>query len=134
MNSWFHSILACKCPRCREGRMFAKGTLYHPKKFTFMNKTCSCCGQSFEPEPGYYFGAMFISYAFNAAYFLGTWLMFYVLFGEVSWLEMFLAIILVVIVLLPLTFRWSRALWISIFVRFDQAKATGAQLRDARCK
>lgn len=99
-----------------------------------MNKTCSCCGQSFEPEPGYYFGAMFISYGFNAAYFLGAWLISYVLFGEVSLLEMSTAIVLVVIGLLPFTFRWSRALWISIFVRFDQDKVIAERPKDAICK
>ena len=85
-----------------------------------MNKNCSCCGQSFEPEPGYYFGAMFISYAFSAAYFLGVWMLFYIFFDEVDALEMMVAIVLVVVGLLPLTFRWSRVLWISIFVRFEK--------------
>lgn len=27
-----------------------------------MHDNCSHCGQSFQPEPGYYFGAMFVSY------------------------------------------------------------------------
>ncbi|TRX60880.1 DUF983 domain-containing protein [Fulvivirga sp. M361] len=100
--------------------MFARGTLYHPKKFMDMNKNCPCCGQTFEPEPGYYFGAMFISYGFSAAYFLGVWMLSYIFFDEVGALEMMVAIILVVVGLLPLTFRWSRVLWISIFVRFEK--------------
>ncbi len=85
-----------------------------------MNKNCPCCGQTFEPEPGYYFGAMFISYGFSAAYFLGVWMLSYIFFDEVGALEMMVAIILVVVGLLPLTFRWSRVLWISIFVRFEK--------------
>jgi uncharacterized protein (DUF983 family) len=117
-DSWFYSILTVKCPRCREGNMFSAGTLYHPKKFMEMNKNCECCGQSFEPEPGYYFGAMFISYAFNTAFFIGVWWMLLFVVDEISMPMMLGVLLFVVIGLLPLTFRWSRVLWINIFVRY----------------
>lgn len=45
--------------------MFPEGTLFSTK-FMKMNEKCFCCGQSFMPEPGYYFGAMFVSYGLNA--------------------------------------------------------------------
>lgn len=84
-----------------------------------MNASCPCCGQSFEPEAGYYFGAMFISYAFNTAFFVGVLVALRLLVGEISLLMMISALLLVVIGLLPLNFRWSRALWINIFVRYE---------------
>jgi phage FluMu protein Com len=118
-NSWFNSILTVKCPRCREGNMFPAGTLYHPKKFMQMNKNCECCGQSFEPEPGYYFGAMFISYAFNTAFFVGVWWALLIAVDEISIPMMLGVLLFVVIGLLPLNFRWSRVLWINIFVRYE---------------
>jgi phage FluMu protein Com len=117
-NSWFYGILTVKCPRCREGNMFPAGTLYHPKKFMQMNKNCECCGQSFEPEPGYYFGAMFISYAFNTAFFIGVWWALLIVVDEISMPMMLGVLLFVVIGLLPLNFRWSRVLWINIFVRY----------------
>ncbi|MFY0598914.1 MAG: DUF983 domain-containing protein [Cyclobacteriaceae bacterium] len=98
--------------------MFPENTLYSLKKSGKMNKTCSCCSQTFEPEPGYYYGAMFVSYGFNTAYFLGVWILLSLLFENVQVLDVIIALIVLVIALLPLTFRWSRALWISIFVRY----------------
>lgn len=32
-----------------------------------MNETCPHCGHKFEREPGYFFGAMFVSYALTVA-------------------------------------------------------------------
>lgn len=89
-----------------------------------MNKVCSCCGQSFEPEPGYYFGAMFVSYALNTALFVAVWIALEVFVSDVTTTLMIIALLTVVFGLLPLTFRWSRVLWINIFVRYqDNAKA-----------
>ena len=118
-DSWFRSIISVKCPRCREGNMFPAGTLYHPKKFMQMNQHCACCGQSFEPEPGYYFGAMIISYAFNTAFFIGVWCLLLLVVDEISTLMMLSVLLFVVVGLLPLNFRWSRVLWINIFVRYQ---------------
>ncbi len=118
MNAWLNSILKSECPRCREDKMFSDGTLYNLKKFGQMKKKCSNCNQSFEPEPGYYFGAMFISYGINTAYFIAIWVSFTLLFDEVILLNLILTLAVVIVGLLPLTFRWSRALWISIFVRY----------------
>lgn len=118
MNAWLHSILTVKCPRCHEDKMFPEGTLYHPTKFAKMKKKCSSCGQSFEPEPGYYFGAMFISYGINTAYFVAIWVLFTLLFDEVSTFTTVATLSLVILGLLPITFRVSRVLWINIFVRF----------------
>jgi uncharacterized protein (DUF983 family) len=95
-------ILAMRCPRCREGKMFPEGTLY-TSRFMTMNDHCSSCGQSFMPEPGYYFGAMFVSYGLNAAYFVAVWVATYVLFGDISVWAIIAAILFVIIVLLPVT-------------------------------
>lgn len=118
MESWLKSTLQVKCPRCRKGRMFLEGTLYDFNKFGKMNDKCSCCEQSFEPEPGYYFGAMFISYAFNTAYFFGVWLLFS-FSQDYGTLEFMSALVLVALVLFPMTFRWSRVLWLNIFIHYD---------------
>jgi len=58
------SIWNYKCPRCRRGDLFvAPFRMNNPLD---MHSNCDHCGQSFMPEPGYYFGAMFISYIWTA--------------------------------------------------------------------
>lgn len=84
-----------------------------------MNEKCSCCGQSFMPEPGYYFGAMFVSYGLNAGFFIAVWVAMIVLMDEVSLTAMIIALLVVIFGLLPITFRMSRVLWIYIFVRYE---------------
>jgi uncharacterized protein (DUF983 family) len=47
------------CPRCRTGKIFRRSVfLGFPK----MNARCPVCDLRFEREPGYFLGAMYISY------------------------------------------------------------------------
>lgn len=120
--SLLKSIFQCKCPRCRRGNMFLEGKLFNPGKFSVMNKTCSHCGQSFEPEPGYYFGAMFISYAINTALFITVWLGLD-LFVEDYSMTLLLSIMgISAIVFLPFIYRISRSIWIAIFIPFNEVQ------------
>lgn len=111
-------ILSMRCPRCREGKMFPEHTLYS-RQFMKMHDHCPCCGQSFTPEPAYYFGAMFVSYALNAAYFIALWVALYILMDDIPDYLIIGGTIALVIGLLPVTFRLSRVLWIYIFVRYE---------------
>ena len=117
-KSLVYSILTTKCPRCREGEMFPKGTLYSTR-FAEMHKGCSCCGQSFEPEPGYYYGAMYVSFGFNVAIFLVALFILYQFTEEVTMTMMIGVVTVVVVGFLPIIFRLSRSLWINIFVRYE---------------
>jgi len=116
--SKLQSITRCTCPKCQRGKMFEQGTLYHPKKFSEMNSGCSNCGQSFMPEPGFYFGAMFISYAFNTVLFIFTWIFTALVMEEISISYMLGIIIGLVVILLPITYRLSRSVWIHIFIKY----------------
>lgn len=112
------SILTCKCPKCRKGEMFEKGNTFHPLRFHRMHKSCIRCGQSFEPEPGFYFGAMFVSYAVNTAFFIIVWVLLSLLVEDYSLNTLLLLLGLTVIIFLPITYRLSRSIWIAIFVPF----------------
>lgn len=103
--------------------MFPKGTLLNPLKFHQMNTHCASCGQSFEPEPGFYFGAMFVSYGLNTAFFIAVWMLLALLVEDYSLSAVLILMGLTVIVFLPLTFRLSRSIWIAIFVPFQKTAA-----------
>jgi uncharacterized protein (DUF983 family) len=113
-----YSIFSVKCPRCREGSMFPAGTLYS-RKFADMYPQCPCCGQSFEPEPGYYYGAMYVSFGISTGIFLTVIFGLSFLVEELT-LGMVMATIGVIVIgLLPVMFRLSRAIWIHIFIRYE---------------
>ena len=63
MWSTIKNIFTNKCPNCSKGKVFADKSFYFSMGFPKMNKTCSHCGFTFEKEPGFFFGAMFVSYA-----------------------------------------------------------------------
>ena len=48
------AIVALRCPRCLRGRVW--------RSFMTMNERCPDCGLVFEREPGYFTGAMVVSY------------------------------------------------------------------------
>ena len=57
------AMLHGKCPRCRRGNMFA-GNMYG-LKLNKINLNCPHCNLYFEIEPGYFYAAMYVSYALN---------------------------------------------------------------------
>jgi len=53
------SALKEKCPHCRQGEVFKKNKLF---QIPVMNRECSVCSYHFDREPGYFIGAMYLSY------------------------------------------------------------------------
>jgi uncharacterized protein (DUF983 family) len=101
-----------KCPRCGKGEVFKYSTLnIH---FAAMHDACPTCGATFQPEPGFYFGAMFVSYAFTVAIMVGCslilWLFFHV--GSTTYIVAFLV---VTFLFTPFSYRYSRLLWLYWF-------------------
>jgi hypothetical protein len=87
-----------------------------------MNSNCPQCNATFIPEPGFYFGAMFISYAFNVAIFVGCWLILY-LFFQPSDLVYISVIAVAALIFTPFNYRASRLIWLYWFGghRYDPA-------------
>ena len=103
-----------RCPRCRQGQIFVSAAT-DIKRFGLMHPKCAHCEASFEPEPGFYFGAMFVSYAINVALFVAAWVALYVLIRPQSDWVYISAIALVAILFTPWTYRYSRILWLYWF-------------------
>lgn len=107
------ALLAGKCPACRKGDIF-KFPLSHIQKFAAMNSSCPVCQANFEPEPGFYFGSMFITYAFNVALVVVAGVLLYYFWKLPEWL--FLTVVVVVAAgTMPYSFRMSRILWLYWF-------------------
>lgn len=98
-----------RCPRCRKGDLFAN-RMYglKPQK---MNVSCSHCGLRFEREPGYFYVAMFVSYALTTAQMIAIGLLTYLITGEDDspWIY-FVSIFTGIILLSPFNFRYSRVI------------------------
>ena len=101
------AALKAKCPRCREGNMFTGKT--YSLKAQKMNEVCPHCGLRYEREPGYFYVAMFVSYAFAMAEMIAACVAFYIFTGymEGPW-PYLIATIGTVIVFSPFNYRYSR--------------------------
>jgi uncharacterized protein (DUF983 family) len=83
-----------------------------------MKQSCEVCGQRFEPEPGFYYGAMFISYIFSGWLFVGTALLLVFAAGWSLEAAMGVVIAIAVVTFFKLL-RLSRSLWIHMMVKHD---------------
>lgn len=79
-----------------------------------MHDYCQECNASFEPEPGFYFGAMFISYAFTVAIMFVTWLILWLFFKPSTGVYIY-AFLGSVLVATPFSYRYSRLIWLYWF-------------------
>lgn len=80
-----------------------------------MHRYCPNCGHQFEQEPGFYYGAMYISYAVSVGVFLLTALVVYFAFNNPSVTTYVLAVAGVSLILYPLNFRYSRIFFTYLF-------------------
>ena len=93
-----------------------------------MPEHCPVCGQSFEIEPGFWFGTGFVSYALSVAASVATFIAWKVLIGfslEDNRLFWWMGVNGVLLVLTqPLLMRLSRTIWLNFFVHYDPLTAS----------
>lgn len=85
---------------------------------------CHCCGQPMEPEPGFYYGTGYMSYAL-ACVILGFNVIWWWMFIGFSWEDNSLYILLgisiaMMILLQPWIMRISRTMYLAMFVKYDK--------------
>lgn len=108
------AALEGRCPRCREGKMFTH-SVYNIKHMGKMNDGCPVCGLKYELEPGFFYGAMYVSYAFSVAILLTTTFALYFFFSDPPLTVYIVTITLISLISYPLNFRYSRILFLHLF-------------------
>ena len=106
------AILDMKCPNCKKGDLFEIELLSFQKPFE-MHKECPECQLNYFPEPGFYYGAMFISYI------MWGWVCVFIGGGAIMLLgwsvnQATIALILFSATFFIWLFRMSRSIWIHI--------------------
>jgi len=115
--SLISSIFKMTCPRCRQGDMFEKPM--NLKRPLQMHKQCSVCGQRMEPEVGFYYGAMFISYTFIG--FLSLFMVGALVYLFKMQIEIAFAVLLAFLALIFLwNLRFARSIWIHLVIKHDK--------------
>ena len=114
-----YSIFRLKCPQCHSGDLFINQNPYSVRNFFDMPKRCSNCNLKYDAEPGFFFGAMFVSYALSILLAGITWGTLSLL--GVDFLNIIWAIVVVLIVAIPVIFKLSRAIWLNFFFHYKES-------------
>lgn len=129
----FVSIFRAKCPVCLKGNVYEVKNPYNLKKFDYMYERCSHCDHKYEIEAGYWYGAMYVSYALTVAFSVATFILTliadYLFKLDIDALVYFGLIVLNIILLVPITFRTSRMIWMTFFTSYDPERAKAARER-----
>ena len=118
-GSKLNSILTGTCPRCQNESMYLDKNPLHFSKLIKMHEKCSHCGLRYEIEPSFFYGAMYVSYGLNVLLSIATFVVSYLILDS-SIETSFIAIVVANILLFPFVLRWSRNIYINMFVSFDQ--------------
>jgi len=114
-------ILHQRCPRCRTGNIFRYSIF---RGFPKMHERCPVCDLKFEREPGYFLGAMYVSYGIGIVFVAGIAALLWYVTGW--WITT--DTIWAVVVFLPLTptiALFSRVLWIYLDQTIDPERGPG---------
>ena len=105
------AVLEGRCPRCRQGKVF-QYPLLKVTRFNSTHKNCPVCDLQFEREPGFWYGAMYVSYGFSVGLFLVTSILLYTVFGDPP-LTIYIAVIVALAAITyPANFRYSRLVYL----------------------
>lgn len=107
------NIIQEKCPNCGQSHVFQKST----KIFTIpiMNEKCESCNYKFYRGPGYFLGAMYISYGIAVLFCILTFLFFHIGLPFLPTIITPIAIAIVVLLIAKKNYKVSRIIYIHLF-------------------
>lgn len=121
-SSVLYAIVFCKCPRCHEGNLYSKsywrGALDIFRGEYNMHENCPRCGQHYEIEIGFWWGAMYVAYALSSGALLIVGLISMLVLKLNEW--QILAVILGTALMgFSYNARIARSIWANVFIDFD---------------
>lgn len=102
-----------KCPHCEKGQVFYKNGNPFLIQMPKMHSHCQECGHRFEREPGYFFGAMYVSYAIAVAEMVAIFVISRLFVTDL--LNSFIIMAGISVFLMTINFKYSRLIWMYIF-------------------
>ncbi|WP_109098115.1 DUF983 domain-containing protein [Aquimarina sp. AU58] len=114
------NILKGKCSKCEEGDVFIKKGGVFALQLPKMNEKCPHCNHKFLIEPGYFYGAMYVSYGLTVA----EGIIIYLLssFFITRPVHFFIILSVSAVLLSTTNYKYARIFWIYLFTRKAQNK------------
>lgn len=116
------SLLRLRCPKCRTGNMFQHKP-YSFKGVSSLHENCPHCGTSYQLEPSFFYGSMYVSYALGVALAVAVYVLLFIFGLGKNAMTSFIAIAVAIIFSAPYIYQLSKVVWASFFIKFDPKKA-----------
>ncbi len=106
-------ILKEKCPHCGTGDVYKEKQSFF--QLPVMKERCDICNYFFDREPGYFLGAMYISYGLAVIQSIITFLVLYFFFPTIPTILVVLILGVVIFLFSLKNYKLSRIIYIHIF-------------------
>ena len=103
-----------KCPKCHKGQVFNTKNLLSFRPAA-MQENCPHCHHNFSKEPGFYWGAMYVSYGLATLEMAVVYAICMTLGANAVDVKNLVVSILVVLILFQFNFRMARLIWLYLF-------------------
>ncbi len=107
------NIIQEKCPNCGQSHVFQKSTRMF--EMPVMKEKCDHCNYKFDREPGYFLGAMYISYGIAVFICVLTFLLFHFGFPFLPIVYTPIAIGMSILLIAKKNYKISRIIYIHLF-------------------
>lgn len=116
----FSGMLGMKCPACRSHHLFVEPKTRLLKKIGLIHAQCPACGSNNRVEPGFYFGAAYVSYILMVGLLMIFVMAYYLIFDEIfeHFTRLMTGACVVSLASTPWIFRYSRVIFLYLFVRY----------------
>ncbi|NOQ75724.1 MAG: DUF983 domain-containing protein [Crocinitomix sp.] len=108
----FNAIIKSKCPNCYQGEIYSKKRLFW---FGKINDNCESCGHKFDKEPGFFLGAMYVSYGLVIAECVAAFVIVQFFFESFLDARMVPIMLGVILVMSGFNYSFSRVIWMFLF-------------------
>lgn len=115
--SQFKNIIRAKCPKCNKGDIFHGSGNILLLKTPKMHDSCPNCQHVYEIEPGYFFGAMYVSYGMVVAEMIALYIVANMLIE--STFGLLFTMIGAIVLLGSFNYKYARVIWMYMFTRND---------------
>lgn len=111
----FKRIIKGCCPYCKGSEANIFNDPLFSIGFPKMNNECPNCSSKFEKEPGFFVGAMYVSYGLVVLEGILAYLLVSI-FSNNPWVIISMIIVVILLLSIP-NYRYSRIIWIHIFAK-----------------
>ena len=122
-RGYWPTVIGCRCPRCREAKLFKHPHTFRFKRNMDMYSHCPLCSQPTDIEVGFYYGTGYVSYVIALLITIASFLTWFLVVGfsftDKRFLVWMISNSIFLVAIQPWLMRFSRVLWLSWFVSYD---------------